>query len=69
MQPHLVLDLPKQFLLSHVVDPQGLPHTGDQSPLESHDRQRYVIRFRLVQQFQPSTPVREGVRPQKPART
>ena len=69
MPTHLILNFSKKLLLSHVVDPQRFPHASNQSPLEGHNCQGHVIRFRLVQQLQSGTRVREGICPQEPTRT
>jgi hypothetical protein len=40
---NLVLDFAQHFFLANIVDPQGLPHTRNQTPLERKKRKRNVI--------------------------
>jgi hypothetical protein len=40
---NLVLDFAQHFFLANIVDPQGLPHTRNQTPLERKKRKGNVI--------------------------
>lgn len=40
---HFVLHFPEKLLLAHIIQPQGLAHTGDEAALEGHDRKGHVI--------------------------
>jgi hypothetical protein len=40
---NLVLDFAQHFFLANIVDPQGLPYTRDQTPLERKKGKGNVI--------------------------
>ena len=44
---YFVLHLAEQFFLSHIVQSEVLPNTGNQFALESHDGQWNVVRLGL----------------------
>lgn len=43
----LVLGFSQHFFLTNIIDPQGFPHSCNQTTLESKKRKRNVIYFRL----------------------